>query len=161
MHDSIILLFRVCWHYFSVLECYWFQVAEIQLNPVLIKWRNELFHVAGVELASGTHSSLIRILSFMGPLSCHHSLGLVVPRKLEERLQAPLGLSSSSLMATKERELYHISTGEILGLNPDCGPRRDVPVWAGHGEVSAAIRTMCLELAVKKCPKVRHTALGW
>lgn len=130
-------------------------MAEIQLNPVLIKWRNELFNVAGVELTSGTHSSLFRILSF-SPLSCLHSLELFVHRKPT----ASLDVSFSSLMATKERELYHISTGQVLGLNPDCGQRRDVPVWAGHSEVSADIRTMCLELAVKKCPKVRHTALG-
>lgn len=158
MHDSIILLFRVCWHYFSVLECYWFQVAEIQLNPVLIKRRNELLHVAGVEVASGTHSSLIRILS---RVLSHVSILLdwLSPgswKKDYRHLWMCL-----RLMATKERELYHISTGEILGLNPDCGQRRDVPVWAGHSEVSADIRTMCLELAVKKCPKVRHTALGW
>lgn len=41
-----------------------------------------------------THSSLSRILSVMGPLSCVHSLGLVVPMRLEERLQTTLDMSS-------------------------------------------------------------------
>lgn len=80
-----------------------------------------------------THSGLIRILWFTGPLSRLHALGLAVPMRLEERLQAALDMPSYGLMTTEERALCPISMGKIWDRTPTVAREEMHHTWPSLG----------------------------